>query len=156
MSAAMNDAVARTSPRGSGAPVAKTSLRIKVLELGVAGLAFFLVAIGIVLTWSTLVDQALEMIPWLLLVTAAELLPISYGPDVNLTLSMPLLLAAGMTLGPVPAGLLGFAGSWDGRLLRHEISWGRAMFNRGQIALSSMAAAWVFQGLDGDVGACRA
>jgi signal transduction histidine kinase len=106
---------------------------------------------GVASSWSSLSESALDMIPWLLLVSAAELLPVFYLPEVNMTLSMPLLLAAGMTLGPLPAGLLGFLGSWDGRHLRGEIPWAHALFNRSQIALSSMAAAWTFHALNGTV-----
>ena len=106
---------------------------------------------GIARSWSSISESALEMVPWLLLVSAAELLPVFYMPEVNMTLSMPLLLAAGMTLGPIPTGLLGFLGSWDGRHLRGEIPWSRALFNRSQIALSSMAAAWTFHALNGAV-----
>jgi signal transduction histidine kinase len=56
-----------------------------------------------------------------------------------------------MTLGPVPAGLLGFLGSWDQRLVRGEISWTRAFFNRGQIALACFAGALVFHTLGGNI-----
>jgi len=64
---------------------------------------------------------------------------------------MPLLLAAGMTLGPVPAGLLGFFGAWDKRWLRGEVTWARSFFNRSQIALCSLLAAMTFRALGGGV-----
>jgi signal transduction histidine kinase len=66
-------------------------------------------------------------------------------------MSMPLLLAAGMMLGPLPAGVLAFVGTWDVRLLRGEITWTRDLFNRSQVALSSFLAAVTFHALGGTV-----
>ncbi len=113
--------------------------------------AVFVLGSAAVFSWSSVLESASWMLPWLLLVTAAELLPVMYMHEVNLTLSMPLLLAAGMTLGPVPAGLLGFLGSWDQRLVRGQISWTRDFFNRGQIALSCFAGALAFHALGGSI-----
>jgi signal transduction histidine kinase len=67
-----------------------------------------------------------------------------------MTLSMPLLLAVGMVWAPVIAGMIGFLGSWDARLLHREITVARALFNRSQIALSSLSAAVVFHALGGN------
>src|SRR5262249_35434411 len=94
---------------------------------------------------------ALVMVPWLLLVVASELSPILYLPDITLSLSMPLILAAGMTLGPLPAGILGFLGAWDRRYLRKEVTFAREMFNRGQVALSSMAGTVAFFAVGGSL-----
>jgi signal transduction histidine kinase len=66
-------------------------------------------------------------------------------------MSLPLLLAAGMVLEPVEAGLLAFLGSADPRELKGEIWLGRAMFNRSQVAISSVAASFAFHGLGGEV-----
>src|ERR1043165_9928874 len=119
MSIAPADAAARKPPQDFDLPPPEPR-RAKILEWAITLPTIAILAAGSVIWWPTVVDSALWMIPWLLLVTATELLPIYYTDQVNLTLSMPLLLAAGMTLGPVPAGLLGFFGAWDKRWLRGE------------------------------------
>jgi signal transduction histidine kinase len=110
-----------------------------------------MLAVIAAVSWSALLSDTLWIFAWLVLVTAAELFPVLYLEEVNLTVSMPLLLAAGMTLGPLAAGIIGFVGSWDARLLRRQITWGRALFNRSQISVSSLFAAAVFHGLGGSI-----
>jgi signal transduction histidine kinase len=151
MSVAVPSPVARRPPQGSSTPDADPPQFVTRLQWAVTIPTVAILTTGLALAWSDVRRSALEMLPWLLLVIAAELLPVFYSDRVNLTLSMPLLLAAGMTFGPVPAGLLGFLGSWDRRLLRGEITWANAFFNRSQIALSSMAAAATFHALGGVV-----
>jgi len=118
-------------------------------QWAVTATAVTILIVGIVNSWAILSNSWRLMIPWLLLVAAAEFMPLLYRPDVSLTLSVPLLLAAGMTLGPVPAGVLGFLGTWDARVFKGKIGWDRALFNRSQVALSSMAAAATFAALGG-------
>src|SRR6266536_177669 len=136
-------------PRNSSLPTPEPR-NVRILEWAVT-LPTVLLLVGITIFRKGPLLDSLAILPWLALVTVAELLPILYLAEVNLTLSMPLLLAAGMTLGPLAAGLVGFLGAWDARLLRREITWGRALFNRSQIALSSLAAATVFHGLGGSI-----
>jgi signal transduction histidine kinase len=69
----------------------------------------------------------------------------------QLGLDMPILLAAGYLLGPIPAGIIAFAGYVDLREFRHAISLERALFNRAQTSLSVMAAAAVFSSVADDV-----
>jgi signal transduction histidine kinase len=59
-------------------------------------------------------------------------------------MDMPVLLAAGYVLGPIPAGLVAVAGYVDVREFRGEIASDRALFNRAQTSLSVMAATSVF------------
>jgi signal transduction histidine kinase len=136
-------------PRNSSLPTPEPR-NVRILEWAVT-LPTVLLLVGITIFWKGPLLDSLAILPWLALVTVAELLPILYLAEVNLTLSMPLLLAAGMTLGPLAAGVVGFLGAWDARLLRGQITWGRALFNRSQIALSSLAAAAVFHGLGGSI-----
>jgi signal transduction histidine kinase len=64
-------------------------------------------------------------------------------------MDMPVLLAAGYVLGPLPAGLIAFAGYIDLREFRGEIGLQRALFNRSQTSLSVMAAATLFIAVGG-------
>src|SRR4051794_10093846 len=150
MSIAPTDAAARKPPQESDAR-AEEPQGVVVIERYVIALAVVALSVGAVVSWREILDSVAWLALWLLLVTIAELLPVMYMHQVNLTLSMPLLLAVAMTLGPVPAGILGFLGSWDQRLIRHEISWTRAFFNRSQIAMACLAAGLVFGALGGEI-----
>jgi signal transduction histidine kinase len=68
-------------------------------------------------------------------------------------MDLPILLAAAFVFGPVPAGLVAFVGLFDPREFKHELSITCALYNRSQKALSVMAAALLFQVVDGRVGA---
>jgi signal transduction histidine kinase len=93
-----------------------------------------------------------ELVAWALLVSAASLiqLPSESGP--TLSMDLPILLGAGFVHGPVFAGLVGLAGSFDPRELRREVSVSRALLNRAQVALSAMVAAAVFVAIGGELG----
>src|SRR3954464_12794408 len=96
MSIAPTDAAARKPPQEFDLAPPEPR-RAKILEWSITGPTVAILVLGCVVWWPTVADSALWMIPWLLLVTATELLPVYYTDQVNLTLSMPLLLAAGMT-----------------------------------------------------------
>ncbi len=62
--------------------------------------------------------------------------------------------AAGFVFGRrLLAGIIALIGVLDLREFRREIPVGRALFNRGQVALSVMAGSWIFMLARGDVGA---
>ena len=81
---------------------------------------------------------------WTLLVAAAGLMPVPTQRGFSLGLDLPLVLGAGLALGPLAAGVIAFVGVLDVRELRREVSAGRALFNRAQISISAMAGASVF------------
>jgi len=127
------------------------SPQLRVYEWVVTLPTITVLAVGVAASWGSVADSAAEMIPWLILVILAELFPIKISAETLLTMSMPLLLAAGMTLGPIPAGVLAVLGTWDMRLLQGDITLARDLFNRSQVALSSMLAALTFHELGGAV-----
>jgi len=149
MSAALT-AFTRKLPRRSRTPTLEP-LRVRIFVWAVIIPTVSLLTTLSVLQWRSITEALPNLIMWLAVVTAAELLPILYSEEVNITLSMPLLLAAGIVLAPIHAGLIGFLGSWDGRHLRREITWSRALFNRSQIALSSFFGSLVFHSLGGNI-----
>src|SRR6266511_3724869 len=149
MSAALT-AFTRKLPRRSRTPTLEP-LRVRIFVWAVIIPTVSLLTTISVLQWRSITEALPNLIMWLAVVTAAELLPILYSEEVNITLSMPLLLAAGIVLAPIHAGLIGFLGSWDGRHLRREITWSRALFNRSQIALSSFFGSLVFHSLGGNI-----
>jgi signal transduction histidine kinase len=65
---------------------------------------------------------------------------------------MPVLLAAGYVLGPIPAGLIAVAGYVDLREFHGQIGVERALFNRAQTSLSVVVATLVFSLVGETVG----
>jgi hypothetical protein len=88
MSATATDAAARTLPTDSELHHPEPRKVVLVQRL-VTLTAVLTLLLGIWISWSSLAHSALWMIPWLMLVAAAELLPVMYMHEVNLTLSMP-------------------------------------------------------------------
>lgn len=101
--------------------------------------------------WADFVEQIPTLLPWLLVVTIADLLPVPIWRSVELMTSFPVLLASAFVFPPYAAGLLCFLGTFDARELRREIPASRGLFNRSNVALSVMAASLVFQTFGGDV-----
>ena len=86
---------------------------------------------------------------WTLLVAAVELLPVPAWKSVQLSIGGPLFMAVAFIYRPEVAGLIAFLGASDPREFRREVSPLHALFNRGQIALSTFVASLVFHLLDG-------
>jgi hypothetical protein len=101
--------------------------------------------------WGTFLLTLPEALPWFLVVCLADLLPVPIWGSVELMTSFPVLLAAAFVFPPYVAGSLSFIGTLDRREVRREISLGRALFNRSNVALSVMAASWAFHKMDGDI-----
>ena len=89
---------------------------------------------------------------WALLIACASSLPVQSGRGAWLSLDLPLLLAVGFVFGPAVGGLVGLLGGMDRRELHREISRVRAIFNRAQVSLSTMAGASAFAVLGGQTG----
>lgn len=140
--------VARKSPRPSRAP-APEPLLARVLEWVV--FAPVLAALILVARhdWPTIRSESVELLAWVALAAGADLMPVPLRRNLVLSLSLPVLLAAGMVYPARLVGLIAFLGSMDPRELRREISLPHSLYNRSQVALSSMAASAVFHSMRG-------
>lgn len=96
--------------------------------------------------------EVLDLLVWTGLVTCASLLPVDNGRGSWLSLDLPLLLAVGFVFGPTIGGLVGLLGAMDLREIKRGISPSRAIFNRAQVSLSTMAGAFAFEALGGPRG----
>jgi signal transduction histidine kinase len=96
-------------------------------------------------------ESVVDLLAWILLVSAAGLIPVPSGRGVYLGLDLPLVLGVGFAFDPAVAGLVAFLGVLDIRELRREVSFERALFNRAQVSLSAMAGSWVFHATGGDL-----
>jgi signal transduction histidine kinase len=116
--------------------------RLAVATVVAADLA--ILGIGVATLGLQLLESAWDIGLWTLAVAAAGMAAIQLSGGAQLGLDMPLLLAAGYVLGPIPAGLIAFAGYVDLREFKRRIRPERAIFNRAQTSLSVMAATAVF------------
>ncbi len=116
----------------------------RLVGLGVVALDLLILIAGTVLSAGHVRDVAFEMVAWAVAAAVVGIAAIQTPAGPQLGLDMPVLLAAGYVLGPIPAGLVAAAGYFDARELRGEITVERALFNRAQTSLSVMAATSVF------------
>jgi signal transduction histidine kinase len=124
-------------------------LALRILEWGTFLAALAVGAIGVVgrgFSGNALLELAL----WVPAVVVADLLPIRIWGSVQLTVSMPVVLAAGMVFSPFEAFLLGLIGTTDPREPRRQVTLARALFNRSNVALSVFAASTVFHQIGSD------
>lgn len=116
------------------------------------GLDMLILGIGCVGSATSILHAGPDMLVWIIAAAVVGLAAIDTPAGPQLGLDMPVLLAAGYVLGPIPAGIVAFAGYIDIRELRGEITVERALFNRAQTSLSVMAATGAFWLLGGTVG----
>lgn len=133
--------------RSRTAPPDPPSFRVLSWTTTLVALAVF--ALAVPQEAAALLERADELVIWAGLVAVADLFAVPLWRGLQLGMGLPLLLAAAFVYGPVAGGVIAFVGSADAREFRREISLGNALFNRSQVALSVMAAAWCFEVLGG-------
>ncbi len=122
--------------------------QLRAFEIGVVTLDLAILFLGIEL--GEVANESVDLVAWILLISAAGLIPVPSGRGVYLGLDLPLVLGTGFVFGPAMAGLVAFLGVLDIRELKREIPVGRALFNRAQVSLSAMAGSWIFHSVGGD------
>jgi signal transduction histidine kinase len=81
---------------------------------------------------------------WSVLIAAIELLPVPAWRGLTFSVGFPVLVTVAILYPVGAAGLVTFLGALDPREFRREVSFGVALYNRSQVALSVMAASAVF------------
>jgi signal transduction histidine kinase len=104
---------------------------------------------GFTLTLFLRPDQFLqpELIVWVAVVATVELLPVPVSKVLHLSLGFPILLGVAILYQPGFAALVALLGSSDPRELKREIPIPKALYNRAQIAVSTLAASATFHAL---------
>jgi len=82
-----------------------------------------------------------------LTVAVVDLIPVPGWGGLQLSLSFPILLGAAIVFPPPVAAAIAFVGSADPRELRRETPPLRALFNRAQMAASTLAGGALFHGI---------
>ena len=119
-------------------------IRLRLLEL-----SFSLVVAGgllwqVLSNWGDFVASLSELMPWLVVVVIADLMPVPIWGSVELMMSFPVLLASALVFPPYMAASLSFIGTLDLREFRGEISPLRDLYNRSNVTASVLAASWIF------------
>lgn len=144
-------AAARELPRRSRTPGGVPTALAAFASLAI------LLAVGLILAglWrdrAILSTAGWELVAWLVATAVVGLASVPSNAGPQLGLDLPLLLAAGFLFGPGVGGAIAFIAYADTREFRGEISVLRALYNRAQISLSVMFAAFVFSSAGGLVG----
>jgi len=84
-----------------------------------------------------------ELLFWVLLFLAAELLPVSLGLESRITMGLPIAVAIAIRFDPLAAMLILGLGSFDIREIRRQIPIIQALFNRSQTMLAAAAASGI-------------
>src|SRR5262245_56884179 len=125
-------------------PTHPEPLRLRILEVSVSIVVLAVLTWEIGSNWDTFTADLEDLLPWLLVVALADLLPVPIWGSVEIMMSFPVLLAAGLVFPPYVAGSLSLIGTLDLREFRREISPLRDLFNRCNVAASVMIASWIF------------
>src|SRR3954452_6796756 len=137
-------------PRGSSLPK-KEPRSFRLLEWGISVPVVAALCAAVIFQRAALEPVLPQLALWLAVVLVADLLPVTLWEDVVLSMSLPVLLAAGMLLSPIEAALVAFVGSADIREFRRETTLGRAIYNRSQVALSVFLSSAAFHSLGGSI-----
>lgn len=127
---------------------ASEPLSLRMLEIVGTVVVVVLLASALVTNWDEATELLLELLPWLVVVALADLLPVPIWGSVELMMSFPVLLSAAMVFPAYVAGALSFIGTVDARVVRREISPLRDLFNRSNVAASVMTSSWIFHQFD--------
>jgi signal transduction histidine kinase len=84
---------------------------------------------------------------WVAVVAAVELLPVPVSKVLHFSLGFPILLGVAILYHPGFAAIVALIGSSDPRELKREIPITKALYNRSQIAVSTLAESAAFHAL---------
>jgi diguanylate cyclase (GGDEF)-like protein len=88
-----------------------------------------------------------RIVVWVLAIAAVDLLPLEGEGDLAFSLSFPIELSAALVYSPPVAALIALLGAADKRELRRELPPLKALYIRGQIALSVAVESQIFHQL---------
>jgi signal transduction histidine kinase len=98
-------------------------------------------------------DDLAGWVFWTLLIALVELLPVPAWRTLQVSMAFPLATAVAILYQPGVAGIILLLGSSDPREFRGEVPLLRAIFNRTQAALATVAASLTFHALGGELNA---
>lgn len=95
-------------------------------------------AIALIAAWQQAVDPpgVSTFLFWIVLLSAAEVLPVSLGFQTRVTMSFPITIALAALFDPAVAMTIAAIGAFDTREFKGDIPLWRALFNRAQLVLA--------------------
>src|SRR4029453_8671224 len=117
---------------------------LRVLESSVSLVVLSGLIWQVAISWGDFDANLGQLLPWLVVVVVADLMPVPILGSVELMMSFPVLLASALVFPPYVAGSLSFVGTLDLREFRGEISPLRDLYNRSNVTASVFAASWIF------------
>jgi len=108
--------------------------------------------VGLVWALSRALDQlstseARELVVWVVLTAAVELIPVPTWQGTTLSLGFPLMMVVAFLYPPAIAGAAAFLAASDPREVKREVRFLQALFNRSVIGLAVWVASGVFHAL---------
>jgi signal transduction histidine kinase len=92
-----------------------------------------------------LADSALLF--WIAVLSVVQLLPVPVSSKLQLSFGFPILLGVAILYPPLVAAFVAFIGSFDPLEVRRKLALRKSLFNRSQIALSTLAGSAAFHSL---------
>ena len=111
--------------------------------LGVSLVTIALLAWGAVHDWPTIRASWPELLAWTAALAILNLLDVATESGANVTPALPLLVAISVAFPPGAAGAAAFLGGLDRREVRRSIAPVPSLFNRSQVALTTMTSSFV-------------
>ena len=124
---------------------------LKLIFYAVGVVVVTSLALGLSNEWFSIQAHLAQLLLWVLVAAAGDLMPVRLWGSVSLSMSLPVTLAAGMVLTPVEAAVVAFVAAFDPREFHGQVSVARGLYNRSQVAVSVALASSAFHALDGDV-----
>jgi signal transduction histidine kinase len=84
-----------------------------------------------------------RLLPWACAFAIANLIPVVDWKWGYLAIDLPIAVAAALILAPHEAAIVAFAGAWDVREIKGQLSLDRALFNRVQVSAADALGCWV-------------
>jgi signal transduction histidine kinase len=133
--------------RGQDAYAARLARTLAYVGSAIVALS---IALAVTLDSSTRSQVGPDLIVWALLSSVGAISTLELGEGrPALSMDLPVLLACSFSEGPVAAGLVAFAGTFDQFEIRGQSNLTHVLSNHAQTALSVMAAGFVFASVGG-------
>jgi signal transduction histidine kinase len=88
-----------------------------------------------------------ELLFWIAGLSVVQLLPVPVSGKLQLSFGFPILLGVAILYAPLAAAFVAFIGSFDPLEVRRKLAPRKSLFNRSQIALSTLAGSAAFHSL---------
>jgi signal transduction histidine kinase len=118
-----------------------------VFEVCVVLPTVVLLTLGLVLDRSRVEGRWVELLLWVLIIGAIELIPVPMWRGTIISMGFPLLMVVAFVYFPPAAAATAFLAASDPREIKGQIGILRALFNRSQIALAVAAASAIFHAI---------